>query len=71
MHKLKPHKGLAKRVKVSGRGKVMRRMSFKGHLMSGKSGTRRQRLRRSAPLKGAFRHKALRVLGLPIVHGWE
>lgn len=71
MHKLKPHKGLAKRVRVSARGKVMRRMSFKGHLMSGKPGCRRQRLRRSVPLKGKFRKNALRVLGLPIVHGWE
>lgn len=71
MHKLKPHKGLAKRVRVSARGKVMRKMSFKGHLMSGKSGRRRQRLRRSVPLRGAFRYKALRVMGLPVVHGWE
>ena len=52
MHKAKPHKGLRKRVKLSARGKVMRRKSFAGHLMSGKSGRRRQRLRRQLPVVG-------------------
>lgn len=46
MHKRKPHKGLSKRVRVTPRGKVVRKSSFAGHLMSGKSGTRKQRLRK-------------------------
>ena len=52
MHKAKPHKGLSKRVTISACGKVMRRKSFGGHLMSGKSGRRCQRLRRKIPLRG-------------------
>lgn len=63
MHKFKPHKGLKKRVKVTARGKVMREMSFAGHLMSKKSGRRRQDLRRKVALKGRYAYRALRALG--------
>lgn len=64
MPKCKPHKGLKKRVRVSARGKVLRDKSFGGHLMSGKSGRRRQRLRRRVPLRGNFARKVLEALGL-------
>lgn len=50
MPKMKRHKGLAKRVKVSARGKVRYKRSFSGHLMSGKDGNRRRRLRKSSEL---------------------
>ncbi|MBW7942983.1 MAG: 50S ribosomal protein L35, partial [Candidatus Kuenenia stuttgartiensis] len=46
MPKLKPHKGLKKRVKITANGKVMRSKAGKSHLMSGKSGRRKQRLRK-------------------------
>ena len=52
MPKQKPHKGLSKRVKVTGKGKVVRNRAFRGHLMSGKPGTRRQRLRRRSVVGG-------------------
>jgi len=52
-NKQKPHKGLSKRMKLSAKGKVRYRKSFAGHLMSGKSGRRRQRLRRTVTLTGA------------------
>jgi large subunit ribosomal protein L35 len=42
--KLKTRKSAAKRFKVSGTGKVMRRKGWKGHLLSGKNATRRRRL---------------------------
>ena len=48
MPKLKPHKGLLKRVKVTATGKILRRQAGKGHLMSTKSGRRRRRLSRTA-----------------------
>lgn len=38
--KQKTHKGLQKRVRVTARKKVVRKASFGGHLMSGKSGKR-------------------------------
>ena len=47
MPKQKTHKGLAKRVKVTARGKVLRKRAGGGHLLSGKSGKRRRRIRKS------------------------
>jgi large subunit ribosomal protein L35 len=42
--KLKTRKSTAKRIKITGTGKVMRRKGWKGHLLSGKNATRRRRL---------------------------
>lgn len=61
--KQKTHSGLRKRVKVSARGKVRYRKSFAGHLMSVKSGRRKQRLRRKGQMVGATAKNALRALG--------
>jgi large subunit ribosomal protein L35 len=36
MPKLKTHKGMAKRIKVSGSGKLLRRKAYRGHLLAGK-----------------------------------
>ena len=44
MPKMKPHKGLLKRVKVSAKGKIMRHKANRGHLMASKSGKRRRLL---------------------------
>ena len=63
MPKQKTHKGLAKRVKVTAKGKVLRKRTFGGHLMSGKSGQRRRRIRRSAVLTKADAKRTLRKLG--------
>ena len=63
MCKLKTHKGLRKRVKVSARGKVRHKRSGAGHLMSGKPGRRRQRLRRKLALAGQLGRKAALALG--------
>ena len=46
MPKMKTHKGLAKRVKVTGTGKLVHHQAGAGHLMSSKSGKRRRQLRR-------------------------
>lgn len=62
--RLKPHKGLRKRVKVSARGKVRYKKPFAGHLMSGKPGRRRQRLRRPGTLTGKVVANVKRALGL-------
>lgn len=51
MPKMKRHKGTAKRVKVSARGKVRFNRSGAGHLMSGKSASRRRRMRKHVDLK--------------------
>ncbi len=42
--KLKTNRSAAKRIKVSGTGKIMRRKGWKGHLLTGKNATRKRRL---------------------------
>lgn len=37
MPKLKTHKGMAKRIKLSATGKLMRRRAFRGHMLAHKS----------------------------------
>lgn len=48
MPKQKTHKGLAKRVKLTARGKIKHRKAGKGHLMSVKSSKRLRGLRKPA-----------------------
>jgi large subunit ribosomal protein L35 len=60
MPKMKTHKGLKKRVKISRNGKVIHKRRNSGHLMSGKSGDRCRKLRRAGVLKPAF-EKRLRI----------
>ena len=64
MPKMKPHKGVAKRVKVTGRGKVRHKRCGAGHLMSGKSPKRRRRARRAGILKGADAKRFLTALAM-------
>ncbi len=54
MPKNKTHKGVAKRFKLTAKGKVKFKKSFAGHLMSGKSGNRKRHLRKPAFLSGAI-----------------
>ena len=44
MPKMKTHRSSAKRFKVTGSGKVMRRKSFRKHLLVGKDGSRVRRI---------------------------
>ena len=53
MPKQKTHKGLNKRVKVTATGKVKRKRTGGGHLMSGKNAKRRRRVSSSAIVTGA------------------
>lgn len=63
MPKQKTHKGLAKRVKVTGTGKVKRKRCNGGHLMSGKSGNSCRLIGSSALVKGAKAAKIRILLG--------
>jgi large subunit ribosomal protein L35 len=51
MPKLKTHKGMKKRFKISATGKVSHKRCGSSHLMSHKSGKRVRRLRKSTTLK--------------------
>ena len=59
MPKQKTHKGLAKRVKITGRGKIKRKKAGSGHLMSGKSGGRRRSLRMATGMSKAMAKKTI------------
>jgi len=61
--KIKTHKGIKKRVKVTATGKVKFHKHNKGHLLSNKSGNRRRRLRRTKTLTGPFAAKMIILLG--------
>ncbi len=63
MPKMKTHKGLAKRVKVTARGKVKRRKAFTGHLLSNRSGKRLRRLKKPSLMPKADTRKTLMLLG--------
>lgn len=63
MPKMKRHKGLAKRVKVTARRKVKRRKAFTGHLLSSRSSRRLRRLKKASLMPKADTRKVLFVLG--------
>ncbi len=50
MPKLKTHRGAAKRFKITAKGNIKRKKSFRSHLLTGKSSRRTRRLRRPAIL---------------------
>ncbi len=60
--KLKTRKSTAKRMKITGTGKVMRRKGWKGHLLSGKNATRKRRLTGSVELTKDNRENAKQML---------
>lgn len=63
MPKMKPHKGLQKRAKLTARGKVKTKRPFKSHLNSRLSPHRRRKLRRSMILHSSFTKQAREALG--------
>lgn len=64
MPKQKVHKGVKKRrMRVTRRGKVVRRRAGATHLMSGKSGKKRRGLRRPTAVVGGEAKRAKRLLG--------
>ena len=63
MPKMKTHKGIKKRVRVTAKGKVRHKRANAGHLMSGKSGKRCRGLRRPGALKSAFESRLREALG--------
>jgi large subunit ribosomal protein L35 len=48
MPKMKTHRGAAKRMKVTGSGKIMRYKANRSHILTHKSAKRMRRLRKSA-----------------------
>ncbi|MBA3267258.1 MAG: 50S ribosomal protein L35 [Acidimicrobiia bacterium] len=64
MPKMKTHRGAAKRFKVTGTGKIMRRKAFRSHILEKKPSTRTRRLAREAELHGGDKAQVKQLLGL-------
>jgi len=64
MPKMKTNKSVAKRIKVTGTGKLMRRKPGSGHLRSRKSSSRLRRFRKDQPVSPGFAKIARKMLGL-------
>ena len=64
MPKMKTDRGAAKRIKVTGTGKLRRRRAFRSHLLEKKSSTRTRRLKREADVSSRDERAMKRLLGL-------
>ena len=62
--KMKTNKSVAKRIKVTATGKLMRHRPLAGHLKSKKSPKRLRELRKERPLSKGFAKQARKLLGL-------
>ena len=63
MPKMKSHRGAAKRFRVTGTGKVMRRKATGNHFLIKKSGSRKRRISGMAEV-GAEKRVVKRLLGM-------
>jgi large subunit ribosomal protein L35 len=63
-HKHKPHKGVAKRFKVTATGKLKHRHELSTHLRSGRSANKKRHLGRPAVLYEGLARNLRRMLGL-------
>ena len=64
MPKMKTNKAVAKRVKVTARGKLMRHRPGAGHLKSRKSPKRLRRMRSRAAIPAGFAKHVRNLLGI-------
>jgi large subunit ribosomal protein L35 len=63
MPKMKTHRGAAKRFKVTGTGKILRRKAYRDHLLEHKPSRRTRRLGREAEVVGGDKKRVKRMLG--------
>lgn len=64
MPKMKTHRGAAKRFKITGRGKVLRRRANRNHILEKKPSTRTRRLKGTTEVAGTEASTVKRQLGL-------
>ncbi|MGK2896767.1 MAG: 50S ribosomal protein L35 [Candidatus Saccharimonadales bacterium] len=64
MPKLKTHKGTAKRVKITGSGKITRQRASGGHLLSHKSKSRKRAINTTGVVIGSMAKNIKRALGV-------
>ena len=64
MPKMKTDKGAAKRIKVTGSGKLRRRHAFLNHILEKKSADRKRRLGNETTVSKADTRQVKRLLGI-------
>ena len=64
MPKMKTHRGMAKRVRKTGTGKIMRSKAYKSHIMTKKSQKRKRNFRHETEVAKADTKVVERQLGL-------
>ena len=64
MPKMKTHRGTAKRVRVTGSGKLMRAKAYKSHILTKKSPKRKRNFRHETQVATADTKVVARNLGL-------
>lgn len=64
MPKLKTHKGTAKRVKITGSGKITRKRAFGGHMLAKKSKSRKRAINTTGQVTGKMAKNIKRSLGV-------
>ncbi len=64
MPKMKTHRGMAKRVRKTGTGKLMRAKAFKSHILTKKSSKRKRNFRHETEVAKADTKVVERQLGL-------
>ena len=64
MPKLKTHKGTAKRIKVSGSGKLIRERAFGNHILAKKSKARKRNMKTAASVSGKNAKNLKKALGV-------
>lgn len=64
MPKLKTHRGTAKRIKITGSGKLMRRRANGTHFLEKKSSARKRVIGTKTTIKGALADNIKRALGV-------
>ena len=64
MPKFKPHSGMAKRVKVTGRGKLLTEQTGKRHLLEGKSSKVTRRMTGTVEVAKVAAPRIKKMLGL-------
>ena len=64
MPKLKTHKGTAKRVKITGTGKISRERAFKNHILAKKSKARKRNMKTAAFVNGKIKKNVKKALGV-------
>jgi large subunit ribosomal protein L35 len=62
--KLKTRKGVAKRIRVTATGKLMRSASWKSHLLEHKSQKRKRKFKNEQPVDKSDRKAVRRALGI-------